>query len=243
MNRSKNDHRLSGGGVMTSPIAARWGPARALEHALAVGSYSHVRRFHGGTCAIFTGADFSGHLASGELLVSFLTDIGSFFAVGPNASRYDQHLVGRFIFFDWLWERGSRITRDVPIILTAPPPHPKPAHLTWTQHLAAERALAQREEFNQPGNEDAIRAQRFSKCPLCGWTVNVGDPILECFEGWAHARCATKHKRNPICPLCQRPVRLHQEPHHQLRGDAHMACVVGPRPDRLERPWRFADKP
>jgi hypothetical protein len=208
---------------MTSPIAARWGPARALEHALAAGSYNYVRHFHGGTtCAIFTGALSSGHQASGERLVAFLTDSGSFFAVGPFANAYDRHLVGCFIFFDWLWEKGSRITRDVPIVLTAPPTHPKPAHLTWAEHLAAERALAQREELNQQGNEDAFRAQRFSKCPICGRTVRVGDPILACFEGWAHARCATKYRQNA-------------PPHHQLRGDAHMACVAGPRTDRLER--------
>src|ERR1019366_5375924 len=106
MNRRKAPRNSEAGGLMTPPIAARWGPARALEHALAGGSYSHVRHFHGGTtCAIFTRTEFSGRRASGERLVNFLTDIGSFFAVGPNANAYDQDLVGRFISFEWIWEK------------------------------------------------------------------------------------------------------------------------------------------
>ena len=219
---------------MTRPATPHWGPAEALEHALTVGSNTHDRRFHGGTtCAIFAGVCGEGQRPGGERVVKFLTDIGSFLAVGSCANMYDRDLVGRFIYFTWIREGGSRATRDAPIALTAPPQHPKPSYLTWPQHLAAERTLAQREEADASGNQDAVRAHWRGKCPLCGQTVVIGDPILACFEGWAHARCATKHQRNPpTCPLCHRPVLLHQEAHHQSRGDAHMECVVGPRAAR-----------
>jgi len=201
----------------------------ALEQAFE--SHTVRRRAHGGsTWAIYTGLQGVGARFGGEPLRRFTTDQGAFSAVGPAAEAYNDSLIGRFIRIDWIQEGGDKVTREQPLILTPPPETEKPPGISWHDHLDAERKGRQAAEAALPDNRNAITARRISICPKCSRAVYVGDPLLRCFEGWAHARCVSKQRRDPpICRLCSCPVSPQQEAHHQTSGLVHMDCVTRPR--------------
>lgn len=194
-------------------------------------SHTVRRRIHGGrTWAIYTGLRGVGAREGGEPLRRFATDDGTFSAVGPAADAYNDSLIGRLIRFDWIREGTDRTTRERPLVLTPPPQTMKPPGTSWHDHLDAERKGRQAAEAGLPDNRNAVTARRISICPKCSRAVYIGDPLLACFEGRAHARCVSKQRRHPpVCRLCGYAVTPWQEAHHQSSGDVHMDCVTGPR--------------